>query len=206
MDLWEERRRIDSSLGEIGCGHSPSGQDQRAGVYGKTESDHSKRRIDDILNILYQRYGGAHPGKACTWMGEFANFCREAGAAHGGSWARFARATTRLEDSNLKLSDLAVCNKAIQPINQPDAQLSEALSALETKAAPTSATPLNAITIRMYETHKSTHDITEVYDEKTGEPDESHNWPGNESPDQTTMTCEEQCELGEEEVDRDQYQ
>ena len=57
----------------------------------------------------------------------------------------------------------AVFHRALQAIRLPDGQLRIAMATLETSQLPHSVQSLQTLTIKMFETHKTTVDSSEVY-------------------------------------------
>ena len=129
----------------------------------RAESQPDLRKIDDMVTMLDERFGRNETEKSRAWLNEFANFSLKTGGNMKDSWGRFGRTTTRLADLKAKLSDRAVFRKAIQALHLPEAQLPVVLSALEPRGDAYDILTLEQMTIRMYESHRSSPDTTDVY-------------------------------------------
>ena len=130
---------------------------------GPTERSPSGGSIATIMDMMDARFGRTDSERSCAWLSAFAEFKRETQENYKDFWARSTRCVAKLEALGMPLGEKVVFNKVIQALRFPEGQLPIALSALETRPGPYSAAALREITIRMYETHKSGADTTEVY-------------------------------------------
>ena len=139
----------------------------------QTELCPETRSIAAIMDMLDSRFGRTDSERACAWLTSFTEFKRETQENYKDFWSRFARCVSKLEALGMPTNDKVVFNRAIHALRLPDGQLPIVISALETRPDRFSVGALREITIRMYETHKSGGDSTEVYPVTSN--------PGNES-------------------------
>ena len=128
-----------------------------------TEITPEIRHIDTFLTTLDGRYGKTDSEKSRAWLNAFTEFTRSTGKNLKDFWARFFRVINRLDALNMKLSDQMVFNKALQALKLPEWQTPIVISALETRQNSNDAQALKEITIRMYETHKTNKDNSDVF-------------------------------------------
>ena len=75
----------------------------------------------------------------------------------------FNRTITKPKSLGLEMSEDMIFHKAVQALRFPEGQLPIVLSALQTSGESTSVKALKDLTIKMYETHKTITDHTDVY-------------------------------------------
>ena len=130
-----------------------------------TEECPESRDTQRIFDLLDERYGRTDTEKAWMRLSQFNDFNRNL-SAHGHFkefWARYQRTITKLKSLGMDMSEDMTFHKAIQALKLPDGQLPIVLAALKTSGEATSLKALRELTIKMYETHKSSGDATEVY-------------------------------------------
>ena len=141
-----------------------------------TESNSESRSVDTVIQMLNTRYGETDSERARSWLSSssFTEFKRENAENFKDFRTRFARCTTRLNAHGMNLSGSIIFHRAIQAIRVPEGQLPILLATLETFPNPTSVTSLRELSIKMYETHKSKPDSSEVFMAKNIESDEEN--------------------------------
>ena len=134
---------------------------------GRTEQTPAIRTIAAIMDLLDARYAKTDSERARAWLTSFTEFKRETGENYKDFWARFTRFVAKLEALGMPMGDKVVSKRVIRALRLPDGQLPIVLSSLETRPDRFSAKALQEITIRMYETHKSGGDSSDVYNATT---------------------------------------
>ena len=134
---------------------------------GQSERIPADRPIAAIMDPMGGWYARTDSERARAWLSAFADFKREAQGNCKDFWARFARCVAKLEALGMPMGEKVVCARSIRALRLPDGQLPIALSEMETRPDRFSVSALREITIRMYATHKTGGDPTEVYDVDT---------------------------------------
>ena len=131
----------------------------------ETEACPESRDLQKLFDLLDERYGRTDTEKAWMWLSQFNDFKRNVSAHENFKefWARYQRTITKLKSLGMDMSEDMTFHKAIQALKLPDGQLPIVLAALKTSGEATSLKALRELTIKMYETHKSSGDATEVY-------------------------------------------
>ena len=130
---------------------------------GKTELAPHTRAIATLLNDLDERYGETDTEKAWSWITAFTDFSESSTDPYKEFWSRFSLCTTRHGALQMKLSDHAICVKALQALRLPGSRFPIVLSALDAKQNTTNVLDLGDIAIRMYETHRVHADRSDVF-------------------------------------------
>ena len=151
-----------------------------------TESNSESRSVDTVIQMLNTRYGKTDSERAWSWLSSFTEFKRESAENFKDFWTRFTRCTTRLNAHGMNLSESIIFHRAIQALRLPEGQLPILLATLETFPNPTSVTSLRELSIKMYETHKSKIDPSEVFTTGNTENGEEHSESEEESTVQLT--------------------